>query len=247
MAEQGSARESRAHNVIITGATSGIGRALALAGAERGYRMLLIGRRAWDGPELAGAHHAQVDVREPEALRAAISDFEHQCGATTLLVNNAGIMPLGAIHSQDPSEWHAAFEVNALPMLHASQAVLPRMMEARTGTIVTISSIAGRNVYANHTAYSGTKFAVHAMMESMRREYARYGIRFITVAPGVVDTDLLTSVSDPSIVESYTAMKERLDRGLSPSDVAESVLHAYELPQSVCVRELVIAPTSQES
>lgn len=235
------------HNVVITGATSGIGLALAHACSEEGYNTLLLGRRPWEGDRLPGATHAQVDVADAAALRSAISSFEAAHGAVTLLVNNAGIMPLGQIHNQDPAEWHQLFAVNALAVLEASQAVLPGMMEARTGTIVTVSSIAGRNVYANHTAYSGTKFAAHAMTESMRKEYAKYGIRFTAVAPGVVDTDLVSGITDAGISESYQAMKDRINGGLVPQDIAESILHLYHLPQQVCIRELVIAPTSQES
>lgn len=236
-----------AERIVITGGTSGIGRATASAFAQRGYRSLVLGRRAWDGPGLEGATHARVDVRDGAALRQVIQEYERAEGPVSLLVNNAGIMPLGKIDSQDPAEWTAAFEVNTLAVLHASQAVLPGMIRRGTGTIMSVSSIAGRNVYANHTAYSGTKFAVHAMMESMRKEHAAHGIRFTTIAPGIVDTDLLSSVTDTGIAGSYQATKDRLDGGLTAEDIAENIVSAYELPQRVCVRELVIAPTSQES
>lgn len=239
--------EKSKHNIIITGSTSGIGLALAKRCADLGYRSLLLGRREWERNPFEGAEYARVDVTDGSALQQAIGDFEERWGAATLLVNNAGIMPLGRIDTQDPNEWQKVFDVNVIAMLSATQAVLPGMKAAGKGTIATISSIAGRNVYANHTAYSGSKFAVGAMMESMRREYAAYGVRFTTIAPGVVDTNLLSSVSDPQIVESYEEMKKRIDNGLCAKEVSDAVMYAYQLPNHVNVRELVIAPTKQES
>lgn len=235
--------------VVITGASSGIGKATARAFSARGYRTLLLARRRdeMEGLHLSGAECVAVDVTHGESLKLAIRDYEAAQGPVSLLVNNAGIMPLGKVHDQDPAEWARVFETNALSVLHASQAVLPGMMARRGGTVVSVSSIAGRNVYANHTAYSGSKFAVHAMMESMRREYASYGIRFSVVAPGIVDTQLLSSVSDAQIVDSYQKTKDRLHGGLTADQIAESIVMIHEQPNSVCIRELVIAPTSQES
>lgn len=235
--------------VVITGASSGIGKATAQAFSARGYRTLLLARRgeALESLQLPDSEWRTVDVTDGQALKQAVLDYEAESGPISLLVNNAGIMPLGKVHDQDPAEWARVFETNALSVLHASQAVLPGMMVRSAGTVVSVSSIAGRNVYANHTAYSGSKFAVHAMMESMRREYAAYGIRFSTVAPGIVDTHLLTSVSDAQIVDSYQKTKDRLNGGLTAAQVAESIVMIHEQPNSVCIRELVIAPTSQES
>lgn len=235
--------------VVITGASSGIGEATARAFSARGYRTLLLARRgeALESLQLPCSEWRSVDVTDGQTLKQAVLDFEAESGPISLLVNNAGIMPLGKVHDQDPAEWTSVFETNALSVLHASQAVLPGMMARSAGTVVSVSSIAGRNVYANHTAYSGSKFAVHAMMESMRREYAAYGIRFSAVAPGIVDTHLLTSVSDAQIVGSYQKTKDRLNGGLSAAQVAESIVMIHEQPDSVCIRELVIAPTSQES
>ena len=235
--------------VVITGASSGIGKATAQAFASRGYHTLLLARRReeMEHLQLQGAECVSVDVTDGESLRRTILEYVAANGPISLLVNNAGVMPLGKVHRQDPAEWTNAFETNALSVLHATQAVLPGMMARGGGTVVSVSSIAGRNVYANHTAYSGSKFAVHAMMESMRREYASYGIRFSVVAPGIVDTHLLLSVSYSQIVDSYQKTKDRLHGGLTAPQVAESIVMIYEQPDSVCIRELVIAQTSQES
>ncbi|PPL20234.1 SDR family oxidoreductase [Microterricola pindariensis] len=235
--------------VVITGASSGIGKACAIAFAARGYHTLLLSRRLDDMVELdlANSKCVAVDVTDANLVRQTIQRYEANHGPIALLINNAGIMPLGKVHSQDPAEWAAVFETNALSVLHASSAVLPAMLSRGAGTIVSVSSIAGRNVYANHTAYSGSKFAVHAMMESMRREYATSGVRFSVVAPGIVDTNLLSSVSDASIVASYQQTKDRLHGGLTAENIASAIVMIHEQPDSVCIRELVIAPTPQES
>lgn len=235
--------------VVVTGDSSGIGAATAQAFGLRGYPTLLLARRSelveeLDVPESLAR---SVDVTDRVALAAALDEAVERFGRPDLLVNNAGIMPLGRVVDQDPEEWRRLFDVNCLGLLTATQLVLPGMVAAGGGTVVNISSIAGRNVYANHAVYSGTKFAVHAMTETMRREHAEDGVRFSVVAPGIVDTDLLVSVSDASIVESYEATKQRLHGGLHPDTVAEAIVGLYELPQDVCVRELVIAPTSQAS
>ncbi|MGO3147487.1 MAG: SDR family oxidoreductase [Leucobacter sp.] len=232
---------------VVTGASSGIGRATVEALLAREYAVLAVSRREWPGSTHPQLSTAQADVRDGAQLRDAILAFAAEVGPVDLLVNNAGIMSLGKIDSQDPEEWAALFDTNAISILHASQAVLPSMVERTTGTIVTISSIAGRNVYANHTAYSGTKFAAHAMMESMRREYAAHGVRFTTIAPGVVDTNLLDSVSSQEIVDGYEAMKVRIGGGLVADDIASAITYIDGLPQRICIREHVIAPTSQES
>ncbi|WP_193608006.1 SDR family oxidoreductase [Nocardioides lijunqiniae] len=235
--------------VVITGASSGIGAATAQAFGGRGYPTLLLARRAELIEELGvpDSIARSVDVTDRDALAAALDEATQRYGAPDLLVNNAGVMPLSRVVDQDPEEWRTLFDVNCLALLTATQLVLPGMVAAGRGTVVNISSIAGRNVYANHAVYSGTKFAVNAMTETMRREHADDGVRFSLVSPGIVDTDLLVSVSDAAIKESYEATKTRLRGGLDAATIAETIVGLYELPQDVCVREVVVAPTSQAS
>ena len=234
---------------IVTGASSGIGAAVAVEFSRAGYPLLLVARR---GDRLAGlgldrALCRAVDVTDRAALAAAIAEAESVYGPADLLVNNAGVMPLGGIADQPSEEWQRAFDVNCLALLTATQLVLPGMLRRERGTVVNVSSIAGRNVYANHTVYSGTKFAVHAMTESMRREYAPRGVRFQLVSPGLVETELLEGTGSESIKDSYRTAREAIGGGLDPAAVAHAVRYAYELPQDVCVREIVLAPTRQDS
>lgn len=244
------ARESAPRPLVaVTGASSGIGAALAEEFAAAGHPVLALARRADKLAELDLPRGvcAAVDLLDAAATEDAVRSAEEVHGPVDLLINNAGIMPLGRVATQDPEEWRDAFEVNCLALLRTSQLVLPSMIERRSGTIVNVSSVAGRNIYPNHTVYTGTKFAVHAMTESMRREYAEHGVRFIVIAPGLVETDLLATTSDPAVREAYVAGRARLGGGLNPRIVARAVRQAYEMPQQVCVREIVIAPTAQAS
>lgn len=235
--------------VVITGASSGIGAATANAFDHRGYPTLLLARRVEliEDLGLSKTLARAVDITDPAAFAEALEEAVERFGPPDLLVNNAGVMPLSRVIDQDPKEWNRLFDVNCVALLSATQQVLPGMVERRRGTIINISSIAGRNVYANHAVYSGTKFAVHAMTETMRREHAEDGVRFSVVAPGIVETNLSNSISNADIRKSYQATIRRLRGGLHADTVAEAIVGIYELPQDVCVRELVIAPTSQAS
>ncbi|MCW2640882.1 MAG: oxidoreductase [Dactylosporangium sp.] len=234
---------------IVTGASSGIGAAIAVEFSRAGYPLLLVARR---GDRLAqlGLDRAlckAVDVTDRPAFEAAVAEAEAQYGPPDLLVNNAGVMPLGTISDQPAEEWRRAFDVNCLALLEATQIVLPGMVKRQRGTVVNVSSLAGRNIYANHMAYSGTKFAVHAMTENMRREHAADNIRFQLLSPGIVETELLQGTRSDAIKDSYTASKRSIGGGLAAESVARAVRYAYELPQDVCIREIVMAPTRQAS
>lgn len=235
--------------VAITGASSGIGAACARAFHAAGYPVLLIARRGDKLKELSldGAFLAEVDVTDSAALLAAIRSAEDLHGPVDLLVNNAGLMPLGKVENQATAEWKQMLDVNILALLDGTQMVLPAMLERRHGTIVNIGSVAGRNVYDNHTVYCGTKFAVHAISEGLRKEVADSQVRVTVIAPGLIETELLNHTSDPSIVADYQSYKDSVGGAISPEVVADMIKHVYELPQNVCVREVVLAPTAQDA
>lgn len=235
--------------VVVTGASSGIGAATATAFAEKGYPLLVTARRR-DRLEQLGLPNAEVaavDVTDTDGMRAAIAAAEARFGAVDLLVNNAGVMPLGKVAEQDPRDWTRLFDVNVLALLETTRIVLPGMIERRHGTIVNLGSVAGRNLYENHTVYNGTKFAVHAMSEGLRREVAASNIRVVVVAPGQIATELLESTASEDIKADYLAYRESIGGALTPDNVARVILSTYELPQEVCVRELVLAPTAQDA
>jgi NADP-dependent 3-hydroxy acid dehydrogenase YdfG len=234
--------------VVITGSSSGIGAAAAREFAAGGYPLLLIARRAErsKGLLLQNAMCAAVDVTDRAAVVDAVEAAVSKFGIPDLLVNNAGIMPLGVIEEQDPQEWQRLFDVNCVGLLNVSQVVSPYMLDRGHGTIINVGSIAGKNVYANHMAYCGTKFAVHAITEQMRREFAGRNVRVCLIAPGMVETELLDSTTNQAIKGGYLAYKASVGGAIDPVHVAQSMMAMYQMPQDVCIREIVIAPTRQD-
>jgi NADP-dependent 3-hydroxy acid dehydrogenase YdfG len=235
--------------VIITGASSGIGAATARRFSDAGYPLLLIARRLEPMVELGlpNAILRAADANDTAAVAAAIADAEAQFGPADLLLNNAGMMALSSVAEQDPANVQAMFDVNCVAPMKNAQLVIPGMVARRHGTIVNIGSIAGKQLYGDHTVYNGTKYAVHAMTEGLRRELAGHGVRVLLVAPGMVDTSLLSNTGEGDVLDGYLDYKESIGGGLRPEDVAEAILTAYELPQHVSFREIVVAPTSQDA
>lgn len=233
--------------IAITGATSGIGHAIARTFIQKGYRVLLLGRRIDRLASLASDDVLirQVAATDRVALDAALADATEAFGPVEAIINNAGRMLLGQIETQDAEEWKEMFDVNALGVLHVMQAVLPSMVKRKTGTIINISSIAGKKTFADHAAYVGAKFAVHAMSENVRGEVASHGVRVMTIAPGVVETELLGHTTNDAIKDGYNEWKQSIDGGLDSQVVADTVLFAFEQPQHVNIREIVLAPTKQ--
>jgi NADP-dependent 3-hydroxy acid dehydrogenase YdfG len=233
--------------VVVTGASSGIGRAIAGAFAESGHPVATLDRSGRVPEGLKGEILAlRADVTRLDEVRGAIGDAVGKYGEVDCLVNNAGVMLLGQLPAQSPEEWRRMLDVNVVGVLNGIQSVLAGMIERRGGTLVNVSSIAGRKTFPNHAVYCATKFAVHALTENLREEVAKHGVRCITIAPGVVETKLLSHTSSDEIKGSYEAWKKTMGGGLAPEDVARVVLFAYQQPQHVCLREILIAPTSQE-
>ena len=139
------------------------------------------------------------------------------------------------------------FDVNVIGLLNGMQSVLSPMKARNTGTIINISSIAGRKTFANHAAYTGTKFAVHAISENVREEVADSNVRVITIAPGAVETELLSHTTSDEIKEGYQTWKESMGGAIQAEDIANTIMFAYSQPQNVCIREIVIAATRQQA
>ncbi|GAM60558.1 oxidoreductase [Vibrio ishigakensis] len=234
--------------VVITGASSGIGKAIALRLSEQGHPLLLLARRVerLEEMNLPNTLAAKVDVTDINSFAQAIKKAEEQFGEAEVLVNNAGTMLLGQIDTQDAQEWKRMFDVNVLGLLNGMQTVLEPMKQRNTGTIVNISSIAGKKTFPNHAAYCGTKFAVHAISENVREEVAAHNVRVTTIAPGAVETELLSHTTSDEIKQGYDDWKEDMGGVLAADDVARAVEFAISQPQSVCIREIALAPTKQQ-
>ncbi|NWA01658.1 SDR family oxidoreductase [Pseudomonas gingeri] len=236
--------------IIITGASSGIGEATARLLSAAGHPLLLLARRTerLEALALPNTLSRGVDVTDRNALLAAVTEAEALYGPADALINNAGVMLLGNISEQDPEQWDRMFDVNVKGLLNGVHAVTAGMVERKRGTIINISSVAGRKTFPNHVAYVGTKFAVHGLSENLREELAPHNVRVITIAPGAVETELLSHTTDDAIKSGYEAWKAG-DMGgvvLSADDVATAIRYAYEQPQHVCIREIVLAATRQQ-
>jgi NADP-dependent 3-hydroxy acid dehydrogenase YdfG len=233
--------------IAITGASSGIGAAAARAFSEAGHPLLLTARRVEliEGLGLPDAICRAHDVMDAEGYRRLVDEAESRYGPVDLLVNNAGFMVLEEFAAQSPEDWRQQFDVNCVGLLNTTSAVLPKMIERGTGTVMNVGSTAGRTIYPNHTVYNGTKYAVHAMTEGLRREAAPAGVRVILISPGFVLTDLLTGTRSETIKKAYHGYRDEIGGALDPMDIARAMLFAYEQPQHLCIWEMVVAPTRQ--
>ena len=233
--------------VVITGASSGIGMETAKKFSENGYPTLLISRRKeiMEKLNLKNSISVSADVANLEEIKNAVKMAEEKYGKTDLLINCAGVMLLGNIDKQSYEEWKNMIDVNVNGILTTTNVILPDMIKRNEGTIINISSIAGRKTFTNHGIYCGSKFAVHAITESIREEVADKNVRIIVIAPGVVETNLLSHTTDENIKSDYIEWKKSIGNGLNASDVVNCIEFAYNMPQDICVREIVIAKTKQ--
>lgn len=234
--------------IVITGASSGIGLATAKLLSAKGHALLLLARRIerMTALNLPNTLCRAVDVTDRDAFAAAVKDAEQKFGPVDALVNNAGVMLLGNIEQQNPNEWDKMLDVNVKGLLNGVHAVTEGMIARKAGTIINISSVAGRKTFPNHVVYVGTKFAVHGMSENLREELSPHNVRVVVIAPGAVETELLSHTTSDEIKTGYQAWKQDMGgKVLSPEDVANAIDFAYSQPQYVCIREIVLAATRQ--
>jgi NADP-dependent 3-hydroxy acid dehydrogenase YdfG len=233
--------------IAITGASSGIGEATARAFSAAGHPLLLMARRL-DRLEALGLPNAvlkKVDVRDRAAIAEAVREAEAVHGPVDMMFANAGIARLGDIAKQPPEEWDEMIDINAKGVMNSVHAVLNGMIARKTGTLMMMSSIAGRKIYPDHTVYCGTKYFVHAISESLRAYLAPHDVRVIVLSPGIIDTEVLDHVKDETTLANYKANKAAIGGGISADIVAQLILDAYQLPQRAIVQEIVITPTRQ--
>jgi NADP-dependent 3-hydroxy acid dehydrogenase YdfG len=239
--------------VAITGASSGIGEATALALARAGASVALGARRrdriealAQRIEEEAGATAValEVDVADEAQARAFVAGATERFGRLDVLINNAGVMLLGPVESGDPADWRRMVEVNLLGLLYCTHAALPIMREQGSGDIVNISSIAGRFARAGSAVYNLTKFGVNAFTEGLRQEVTEGGIRVMVVEPGFVATEL-QSHNKGAVLETIEGMREQIGDVLAAEDIANGIVYAVSQPPHVSVNEVLIRPTRQ--
>lgn len=239
--------------VVVTGASSGIGEATAVALAERGAKVAAVARRR-DRLERLAARVAgsagevlslEADVVNERQLRNAIEQAGDRWGGIDAVVANAGVMLLGPVREADTDDWRRMVEVNVLGAMYSIHAVLPYLLRQRAGDVVTMSSVAGRVARANNAAYAATKFAIRAFSEALRQEVGKDNVRVTIVEPGAVETELVEHITHPE-AKAWAEQFYGSMQILRSEDIAAAVLYALEQPPYVDVNEILIRPTAQD-
>jgi NADP-dependent 3-hydroxy acid dehydrogenase YdfG len=234
----------------ITGASSGIGAATATALSRAGATVALAARRRdrlealTERLEGASSIH-EADITDEQQARSFIESAHGEHGGLHALVNNAGVMLLGAVDGADLAGWRRMLDVNLWGLLVCTHAALPLIARSGGGDIVNVSSVAGRRATAGAAVYNMTKFGVHAFSEALRQEALHVSVRVTVVAPGFVDTELQDHNTSPLVRQGLARAREEIGEILQPDDVADAVAYAVTRPRHVCLNEVVVRPTGQ--
>ena len=236
---------------LITGATSGIGKATAQILAKNNYKIILCGRREdrlndleKELSEFTEVHTLCFDVRDKKAVFESINSIPEAFSTIDVLINNAGnAHGLDPIQNGDLDDWDAMIDINVKGLLYVSKAVIPQMIEQKSGHIINIGSIAGKEVYPNGNVYCASKHAVDALNQAMRMDLNPYGIRVGAIHPGAVETEF-----------SEVRFKGDADRAanvykgfepLHPEDIADIIHFVVSRPYHVNIADLMVLPTAQ--
>jgi NADP-dependent 3-hydroxy acid dehydrogenase YdfG len=238
---------------LVTGASSGIGEATAIALAQAGARVAIAARRVDRLQALAerlrslGAEPLvlEADLLDEHVAQQIVRDTESHFGQLDILVNNAGVMYLEPVAEADLGRWRRMLELNVLSLIASTQAALAGMKSRRDGHIVNIASTAGRIANPNGAAYSATKFGVVAFSEALRREVYADNIRVSVIEPGVVQTELRDHIGHAATQANLNAWAGAM-RQLQSEDVADAIVFCVTRPSHVNVNEILMRPTDQE-
>ena len=238
---------------LVTGASSGIGEATALALARAGARVAIAARRRdrLDGVarRIADLRSEslvlEADVARPEEAESIVGRTVARWARLDILVNNAGLMLLSPIERARVDDWRRMLDLNLLGLMVASRAALPHMRRQKDGHVVNISSTAGRVANPDASVYAATKFGVGAFSDALRREVYRDNIRVTVIEPGAVATELREHVPDADTRARIDTWARSM-RQLQSEDVAAAILYAVSQPPHVNVNEILLRPTDQE-
>lgn len=239
--------------VLVTGATSGIGEAIAKRFAEAGYRLIITGRRKDRLDKLEEQFKKEFktevlslnfDVRDKVAVEKCLGHLSAEWSNIDILVNNAGLAAgLSHIDDGDIEDWDRMIDTNVKGLLYVTRVISPGMVKRNKGHIINTASIAGKQVYENGAVYCASKHAVDALSRGMRIDFLKHGIKVTNIAPGLVETEfsLVRFHGDEKRAKApYTGIKP-----LNGDDIASVVFFAATLPEHVCLNDIVITPTAQ--
>jgi NADP-dependent 3-hydroxy acid dehydrogenase YdfG len=243
---------------LVTGASSGIGEATAIALAAEGAAVALVARRRDRLDGVAGRITAaggralvlETDIVDEAQARSAVDQTVAKLGRLDTLVNNAGVMLLGRAEGADTSQWRRMLDLNVAALMNLSHASLPHLLSAAAGEprgvadLVNVSSTAGRVARVGSGAYNASKWAVNAFSEALRQEVTQRHVRVGLVEPGAVDTELASHNTDPEVVDSMQKRFGAIER-MNADDIAEVITFMVTRPRRVALNEILVRPTEQ--
>ncbi|GEO58388.1 SDR family oxidoreductase [Companilactobacillus bobalius] len=238
--------------IIITGASSGIGKATATKLAENGAQLVLAARNETKLQELTNelakkfkikAIYKVTDVTQESDIKDLVNFTITNFHKIDVLFNNAGLMPVSLLRDGKSNEWERMIDVNLKGALYGIKYVLPIMEKQHNGHIITTDSVAGHFVGAGSAVYSGTKFAMRTIMEGLRVEEVGNGIKSTLISPGHSQTGLASTISDKKL--KADVLKSEQETGLKAEDVANAVIYAINTPDNVGINEVILRSTNQ--
>ncbi|MFD2528995.1 SDR family oxidoreductase [Polaribacter marinaquae] len=239
--------------IIVTGASSGIGKATAIKLAKNGASVVLTSRSEEKLEEIketieknnGKALVVTCDVTSKDDFSKLVEKTIQEFGTVNAIINNAGLMPLSYIEKFKTDEWETMVDVNIKGVLNGITAVLPTLIKNKGGNIINISSTAAYNYFPGGAVYCATKSAVKMFSEGLRKEITpKYGINVTSIEPGAVNTDLLSTITDEDIKEELKQMKEMTS--LEAEDIADAIFYTLTQPERVNVNDVHILPSEQK-
>lgn len=238
---------------LITGATSGIGKATAIKLSENNFDLILCGRRAEKLEELRAqlsktvrVHTLIFDVRSKQHVASQLGSLPAEWKNIDVLVNSAGnAHGLSSIQNGDIEDWDAMMDGNVKGLLYVSRAIIPQMVERKKGHIINLSSVAGKQTYANGVVYCASKKAVEAISEGMRLELTEHGIKITNIAPGAVETEF-SEVRFKGDKERAKKVYEGFEPLLA-EDIADLISYCVNAPDRVTIADVLVYPKSQSA
>ncbi|WP_270182379.1 SDR family oxidoreductase [Alkalihalobacillus sp. CinArs1] len=236
--------------VLVTGASSGIGEAIARHIADEGANVVLAARREEKLTDLAQSLNDQsngkalvvkTDVTKKEDMENLVKEAKDTYGKVDMIINNAGVMLLSFMKNDEVDQWTQMVDVNINGVLHGVHAVLPDMLKQESGHIVNVSSVAGHEVFPSSSVYSATKYAVRALSMGLEKELSKTGVRVTNISPGAVESELTNHITDDEVLEMFKDRAASMKK-LQADDIARAVVYALTQPDYVNVNEVVVRP-----